>query len=120
MWWGWSSHRGSSRGFGWSWGFIILGILLFTGAGRGMSWVIWPVLFCFVIPFVMRFFNSTHTTDDSHEKRKRYDEDVIIVDKAKRAPQYMVGDDGELVEVYDDELNQRKRKRSENDELEYF
>jgi hypothetical protein len=119
MWWGWHG-RGYARRWNW-WPFLLifLGIALFSGWGHG--WFMWMILFFFVIPIVRSLLASGWTQHDGYEKRKRNSGNVVIVDKPKRAPQYAVGDDGELVEVYDDEVYEEKPKRLQtgHDDFDY-
>ena len=71
----------------------------------------WMFLFFFVIPFVKRLFASSWSQQGDYTKRKRETGDVVIIDKPKREPHYAVGDDGELVELYDEDGYEEKPKR---------
>lgn len=119
MWWGWHRHH-SNRHWGWLPFFLILlAFMLWSGWGR--FWFTWMILFWFVIPFIRSVFASTWSQQGDYEKRKRSADDVIIIDKPKRKPQYAVGDDGELVEIYEDEVYEEKPKRlrSLGDDFDY-
>jgi hypothetical protein len=109
MWWGWHRHQPNRH---WNWlpfFLIFLGFVLWSGGGR--SWFMWMILFFFVIPFVRSLVASGWSQQGDYEKRKRETGDVVIIDKPKREPQYAVGDDGELVEVYNDDTYEEKPKR---------
>ena len=109
MWWGWH-RRQSIRHWNWlPFLLIFLGFVLWSGWGR--NWFAWMFLFFFVIPFVRNIFASSWSQQQGYEKRKRDGDDVVIIDKPKRQPQYAVGDDGELVEIYDDDAYEEKPKR---------
>ena len=119
MWWGWHRHQPNRQ---WNWlpfFLIFLGFVLWSGWGR--SWFMWMILFFFVIPFVKNLFASGGSQQGDYEKRKREKGDVVIIDKRKREPEYAVGDDGELVEVYgDDGFEEKpKRLRTENSDFDY-
>jgi hypothetical protein len=113
------------RGYGRNWNWwpvmlIFIGIMLLSGWGR--NWWVWMVLFFFVLPLVKHLVASGWMNRDQYEKRKRESGDVIIMDKPKRQPHYSVGDDGELVEIYDEDdyIQKPKRREAANDDLEYI
>src|SRR5262245_4911488 len=108
MWGGY--RRGYSRGWNWMPLVAIVLIIAFFSGGHN-SWMMWVVLWVVVVPFLRNVFSSGGRRRDDYEKRKHESGDVIIVDKPKREPHYAVGDDGELVEVYDDEVYDEKPKR---------
>jgi hypothetical protein len=99
---------------------IILGVLVFTSRVGGP--LPWLFFFFFVLPMLKGVFYSVAVQHDDAYKHKRMGNDVIIVDKPKREPRYVVGDDGELVEVYAEELYDEKPKRRNQygDDLEYM
>lgn len=98
---------------------IIIGIVIFTSRIGGP--LPWLFFFFFVLPMLMRLINSATAPQAEVYKRKRMGEDVIIVDKPKREPRYAVGDDGELVEVYEESAYEGKPKRrhADGDDMEY-
>lgn len=117
MWWGWHGQRNHGRFNWWPFMLIFIGIALVSGWGR--SWFMWMILFFFVVPFVRSLFASGRSQRDDYGKRKHEAGDVIIVDKPKREPQYAVGDDGELVEIYDDEAYEQKPKRRQTGDADF-
>jgi hypothetical protein len=120
MWWGWHGHGEYRTMRNWSWVFVIIGIVIFTGRVGGP--LPWLFFFFFVLPMLMRFMNSVTAPQQDVYKRKRVGDEVIFVDKPKREPQYIVGDDGELVEVYaeDDYEEKPKRRQVSGDDMEYI
>jgi hypothetical protein len=106
-WWGWSSGRGWRGGFGMFWGWLIMIGLVWLLSGGGMpGWIWWfilPMVIFRVLPAVLRSLNTS-----AEEKRKR-EEYTFDEEKPKREPLYRLGDDGELIEVTEDEADKPKR-----------
>jgi hypothetical protein len=121
MGWGWYRRGYSGRWGGLSVLLLILVIMMLTRGWGGMSWIGWMILFMVVIPFARSFFNPDRARGEWYEKQKR-EGDVVIIDKPKREPAYGVGDDGELVELHDDDRyeGKPKRRQSTEDDLEYL
>lgn len=104
---------------GWWLALMIVGVVfLAQGSSSPLPWIFF---FFFVLPMLTRLINSVTAPQEEAYKRKRMGEDVIIVDKPKREPRYAVGDDGELVEVYEESAYEEKPKRrqSNGDDMEY-
>ncbi len=105
MFWGsWSSGRGWRGGFSIFLGMmLIIGLMSLIGGGRGFTWIWWfilPTLIFSVLPSVIRSLNRNADI----EKRKHDNDDLSMYEeKPKREPQYMLGDDGELIEVQPDD-----------------
>lgn len=109
---GWSGQNDSRWWAGWPIVLIVLAFAL-TSRSWSMSWFIWMIVFWFVVPKVVRFFQSEGmggAACDPTMKHKRDYRDVIVVDKPKREPHYAIGDDGELVELYDEDFSPTRSK----------
>lgn len=72
---------------------VIVFILLITNSSGGFPW--W--IFFFTFPFFRSSGSSTNSGHRPAEMKTKNDE------KPKREPRYALGDDGELIELRDDE-----------------
>ena len=113
MWWGHHSHHQRRGNALWFVIFIVLWFTLFSGSSGGGWWMIFP-LFFFVIPMISRIAGNMFSES---EKRKNdaYDE----TEKPKREPrppQDILSEDGEPLEVIEEDLPRRKQKP---DDIEY-
>lgn len=113
----WNVRRG-----GWAlptWGWFFLGFLGWLMLARlGLPIVAVALLVIFLIPALIRISvqRADRAWDTPADKRKRgpysglpADEDAG--EKPKRRPVYVVGDDGELVEVFEEWSPKTKRDR---------
>lgn len=110
MWWGQSS--GQPLWLRVFWVIIIIAIIseFFTGRnGGGSWWMVFP-LFFFVIPMIARYVSSTY---GEGEKRKN---DAEKPKREARPPQYILSEDGEPLEVIEEDVPGRKQKP---DDIEY-
>lgn len=96
---------------------IFFGMIWLSGGFLRAGWLTWLIvisLIFYVVPAVIRMINRQISEQAEFEKRKReevYDDAVDEYGaKPKREPRYILGDDGELIEVQDDE---DKPKRSD-------
>jgi len=92
--------------------FIAICLVLFSGRSGWGWWMVFP-LFFFVIPMIARFIGSVVSEG---EKRKN---DVYDNEKPKREarpPQYIFSEDGEPLEVIEEDVPRRKQKP---DDIEY-
>lgn len=117
MFWSWGSWQ-SGRGSRWGGGFFLLPLFLCCGAnwmlnsGRGFSWIgillIVLVLFS-ALPMLMRAVNQGGAAPDWMAEKRKNDEDVLVDADAppQREPRYILGSDGELIEVDDDDKPKR-------------
>ena len=103
-----TSDRRTSFGVIWIAIFVAVAVALMTSFSRGWgndSWMVWPFFF-FVIPLVIsrrRFRREQRRYGDEYEKPKRdFDE------KPKRTGEYVMSDDGEPLEVIEEEPKHKR------------
>lgn len=109
MWWGQSS--GQPLWLRVFWVIIIIAIIseFFTGRnGGGSWWMVFPLFF--VIPMIARYVSSTY---GEGEKRKN---DAEKPKREARPPHYILSEDGESLEVIEEDVPGRKQKP---DDIEY-
>ncbi|MDX2159952.1 MAG: hypothetical protein SF162_01380 [bacterium] len=127
---GWGNHHAMNKGW---WFFPLFLMFLFFGGWRWL-WVLFfvvPFFMWFVMPMIARISRergygewwngSADRSSDDGEKRKR-DEFISYhadSEKPKRSPVYIVGDDGEMVEVPNDDT-QGSPRRKNDDGIEYI
>lgn len=113
MWWG--QHSGQPLWLRIFWVIIIFAIIseFFMGRNGGWGWWMLFPLFFFVIPMIMR---AVHNVSDGGEKRKNDADEYEKPKREPRPPQYILSEDGEPLEVIEEDVPRRKQKP---DDIEY-
>ena len=109
--WGWQSNRR----FNWMGliGTIVLLVFLWSMFNGRFSWLMFVPLMWWVVPMISRLFQQENH-DGQYEKRKNDEYDVDekpkYDDTHRHEPRYIIGDDGEILEVVDERESSDQRK----------
>jgi hypothetical protein len=106
---------------------IVVGMLIFMiifAVARTFNW--WLIFF--IMPGFFWFTKSMRPSGEKHKRARPVESpaDVVILDadhKAKRdadpAPEYALGDDGEIIEIVPDADDPARRKKRASDSIDY-
>lgn len=100
----------------WRWLFIALIVVSIAGGWRVIGAYGWLFGFLILVPLLARWFETPPAAQSAKRKRTcaapqvcrqpvSLDDELADEDKPKRRPRYIVGDDGELVEVIDESVD---------------
>jgi hypothetical protein len=113
----------------WRWLLIVLIVASIAGGWRVFGTYGWLFAFLIVVPLLARYFETPAAQTSAKRKRarardaggavncSRLEDDLEDGEKPKRRPRYVVGDDGELVEVIDDSVDPVDRPDARDERL---
>jgi hypothetical protein len=107
--WGWQSNR-RFNWMGLIGTIVLLAFLWGMFSGRFSFWMIFPLMW-WVFPMISRMFGQ-ESRDEQYEKRKN--DEYGVDEKPKREPRYVLADDGEILEVVDDDPHESTDQRRSN------